>query len=170
MSSLVIICQQPEDFAMFQNLSWGSVKFHEIPWGSVGFHEVPWDSMGFYEILWCSCEPKCTHWGQQRSNLLQAKTPAQLSCTVTISYPFTLYMLRVTTSVQSTLTSTITTLRTKSVMAMYSSSILVPRTSLQTTLPSLFLDNVAHNQFLYQIGLCKPLLLPGPQESPTEDI
>jgi hypothetical protein len=31
------------------------------------------------------------------------------------------------------------------------------------------LDDVAHNQFLYQIGLCKPLLLPRPQEPPTED-
>jgi hypothetical protein len=30
------------------------------------------------------------------------------------------------------------------------------------------LDDVAHNRFLYQIGLCKPLLLPRPQEPPTE--
>jgi hypothetical protein len=31
------------------------------------------------------------------------------------------------------------------------------------------LDKVAHNQSLYQIGLCKLLLLPEPQEPPTED-
>jgi hypothetical protein len=31
------------------------------------------------------------------------------------------------------------------------------------------LDNVAHDLFLYQIGLCKPLLSPGPREPPTED-
>jgi hypothetical protein len=31
------------------------------------------------------------------------------------------------------------------------------------------LDNVAHNQFIYQIGLCKLLLLPEPQELPMED-
>jgi hypothetical protein len=27
MSSYVIICQQPEDFAMFQNLPWDSMRF-----------------------------------------------------------------------------------------------------------------------------------------------
>jgi hypothetical protein len=31
------------------------------------------------------------------------------------------------------------------------------------------LDDVAHNQFFYQINLCKLLLLPEPQELPTED-
>jgi hypothetical protein len=29
------------------------------------------------------------------------------------------------------------------------------------------LDDVAHNQFLYQIGLCKPVLSPGPQKPPN---
>jgi hypothetical protein len=30
MSSLVIICQQPEDSAMFQNLPWGSMRFCRV--------------------------------------------------------------------------------------------------------------------------------------------
>jgi hypothetical protein len=47
----VIICQQLEDSAMFQNLPWDSMKFCGIPWSSVGFHEVLWDSMGFLEVL-----------------------------------------------------------------------------------------------------------------------
>jgi hypothetical protein len=69
----------PWNSVRFHGIPWGSVRFHEvpqdsvrfhgIPWGSVGFHEVPWDSMGFHEILWCFCKPKCTHWGQQKSNL-----------------------------------------------------------------------------------------------------
>jgi hypothetical protein len=31
MSSFVIICQQPEDSAMFQNLLWDSMRFHGVP-------------------------------------------------------------------------------------------------------------------------------------------
>jgi hypothetical protein len=31
MSSFVIICQQPEDSAMFQNLPWDFIRFCEIP-------------------------------------------------------------------------------------------------------------------------------------------
>jgi hypothetical protein len=50
MSSFVIICQQPEDSAMFQNLSWDSVGFHEVPWDSMRFCRIPWSSMRFYDI------------------------------------------------------------------------------------------------------------------------
>jgi hypothetical protein len=31
MSSFVIICQQPEDSAMFQNLPWDSMRFYRVP-------------------------------------------------------------------------------------------------------------------------------------------
>jgi hypothetical protein len=41
MSSFVIICQQPEDFAMFQNLPWDSMRFHGILWSSMRFYDVP---------------------------------------------------------------------------------------------------------------------------------
>jgi hypothetical protein len=40
MSSYVIICQQPEDSAMFQNLPWDSMRFHGIPWSSMRFYDV----------------------------------------------------------------------------------------------------------------------------------
>jgi hypothetical protein len=31
MSSFVIICQQSEDSAMFQNLPWNSMRFYDVP-------------------------------------------------------------------------------------------------------------------------------------------
>jgi hypothetical protein len=40
MSSFVIICQQPEDSVMFQNLPWDSMRFRGIPQGSIRFHEI----------------------------------------------------------------------------------------------------------------------------------
>jgi hypothetical protein len=53
MSSFVIICQQPEDFAMFHNLYevlWGPAEFCEVLRGSVRFHKILWCSIGFYNI------------------------------------------------------------------------------------------------------------------------
>jgi hypothetical protein len=66
MSSFVIICQQPEDFAMFQNLPWDSTRFREISWGSMGFHKVLWDSMRFCGIPWGSMGFHGVPWGSMR--------------------------------------------------------------------------------------------------------
>jgi hypothetical protein len=47
---IVIICQQPEDSTMFQNLPRGSMGFREVLQGSVRFYEVPQGFTRFHEV------------------------------------------------------------------------------------------------------------------------
>jgi hypothetical protein len=42
-------------------------------------HGTSWNLMKSHKGSWCFCKPKCTYWGQQRSNFLQKEKLPQLS-------------------------------------------------------------------------------------------